>query len=118
MSDLSCPKIARLAGYSSRQIQRLAESGQIPNAYRTKGDHWRFTDDETLGLWICSAKKLRSAPKLPRKKPRSDNYVVHQTRLLSVLRKTLFKMDDDEVRAFIADTEDLYMLLKKVRSSR
>jgi len=42
----------------------------------------------------------------------SDNYVVHLTRLLSVLRKTLPAMDEDERAALRADTKDLKKLLE------
>jgi hypothetical protein len=41
----------------------------------------------------------------------SDNYIVHLTRLLSVLRKTLPAMDEDERAALRADTKDLKRLL-------
>jgi len=42
----------------------------------------------------------------------SDNYIVHLTRLLSVLRKTLPAMDEDERAALRADTKDLKRLLE------
>ena len=42
----------------------------------------------------------------------SDNYIVHLTRLLSVLRKTLPALDEDERAALRADTKDLKRLLE------
>lgn len=41
----------------------------------------------------------------------ADNYVVHLTRLLAVLRKTLPVMDDYELAALRADTRDLKKIL-------
>jgi hypothetical protein len=63
----------------------------------------------------CSPKepKLITKEELENRKRKfgRDNYVVHLTRLLSVLRKTLPIMDDDEVEALRADTKGLRRLL-------
>jgi predicted DNA-binding transcriptional regulator AlpA len=115
MSDLSCPKLALLTGYSSRQIQRFAANGEIPNAWLTRGGHWRFPESKELKKWVATAKKVRIAPLIPRKRFEQDNYIVHLTRLLIVLRKSVTKMENDELKAFVADTKELRSLLQYAR---
>lgn len=64
----------------------------------------------------CSPKEPRLITKEEyegrKRKFGSDNYIVHLTRLLSVLRKTLPAMDEDERAALRADTKDLKRLLE------
>lgn len=115
MSDLSCPKLALLTGYSSRQIQRFAANGEIPKAWLTKGGHWRFPESEELKKWVATAKKVKIAPLIPRRRFQQNNYSVHLTRLLSILRKSVNKMDGEELKAFVADTRELRSLLQYAR---
>jgi len=118
MSDLTCPQLAKLTKFSSRQIQRFASDGEIPRAYRTRGGHWRFPDGEELRLWGRAARKKRNAPLKPRGPMRwqRDNYAVHNGRLLNILRKTLPKMSDYEIKALVADTDELFEMLQAARS--
>lgn len=43
-----------------------------------------------------------------------DNYIPHLTRLLSVLRKTIPQMDEDQIEALKADTEGLVLILDRL----
>jgi hypothetical protein len=45
------------------------------------------------------------------RKTGSDNYLIHVTRLLTILRKTMSMMDDDEKEALRVDTQDLMIML-------
>ena len=51
---LSSPELAKLSDFANRRhIPRKAAKGEIPNAERTPGGHWRFRVTHNLRGWIC-----------------------------------------------------------------
>lgn len=50
---LASQELAKLTGFTARQIPRKAEKNEIPNAERTPGGHWKFRVTKSLRGWIC-----------------------------------------------------------------
>src|SRR5437879_6406088 len=46
-------ELALLSGFDRRHIPRKAQMGEIPNAERTRGRHWKFCVTDNLQAWIC-----------------------------------------------------------------
>lgn len=57
MSHIPTAELARLTGYTKRQIQRMA--GKIPGAVRTGGGHWQIPDSPEVRAWCDSSKRQR-----------------------------------------------------------
>ena len=57
MSHISTAELASRTGYSKRQVQRMAASGEIPGALRTPGGHWHIPDSPEIRKWLdCHSK--------------------------------------------------------------
>lgn len=54
MSQISLPALAKIAGVSRRNLQRMAADDLIPGASRTAGGHWRVKNDAALAGWISA----------------------------------------------------------------
>jgi excisionase family DNA binding protein len=64
MSHLSTTELATLAGFSKRQVQRMAANGEIPGAQRTTGGHWKIADSPELREWVRNFSKRPSAQQI------------------------------------------------------
>lgn len=53
--------IALLTGCTRQHLTRLCRSGKVPNAYQSKGGHWRARWSRDLAHWIASNQRLSSA---------------------------------------------------------
>lgn len=109
MSHIPTAELARLTGYTKRQIQRMAGAGDIPGAVRSDGGHWRIPDGAGLREWCKAVKRGRVLSAVPKRAGRAghDNYGPHLTRLLTALRKTLPHMDQNNLAALHEDLSQI-----------
>jgi hypothetical protein len=64
MSHIPTSELAALTGYSKRQIQRMAENGEIPKAQRNPGGHWVIPDSKQVRRWIACHRKAAMPEKI------------------------------------------------------
>lgn len=61
MSHLTTSQLAKKAGISRRQVQRLLDGGDVAelDAVRTPGGHWRIPDSPAAKKWAKGFKKWK-----------------------------------------------------------
>ena len=96
MSHIPTAELARLTGYTKRQIQRMA--GGIPGAVRTAGGHWEIPDSPEVREWCSDMKKKREAEKLRREDVDGQKYFAEARNCATIYKPDVAERLSIEIR--------------------